>query len=238
MISREFTICNSSYKTMMKCKYRTIIFDFDGVLVESADIKTQAYAELFKEYGHDVVEQVVQYNLVQGGLSRFEHFRYIHNEILKRSLTEEEEIQLADRFSLLVERAVIDSPWVPGVIEFLTTYAGVIDFYIASGTPEEELLRIIEARKIKHYFKGIHGAPKTKASIITNILSESNLEAEEVVMIGDTMTDYEGAMSAGIPFIGRVVNTMENFFPPTIVSINDFEDKIALNPALFEPKER
>ncbi len=218
----------------MKSKYRLIIFDFDGVLVESAAIKTKAYAELFKEYGHDMVEQIAQYVLVQGGLSRFEHFRYIYKEILKKPLSEEEEIQLADRFSQLVERAVIAAPWVPGVIEFLTAYAGDIDYYVASGTPEEELLRIIEARKIAHYFKGIHGAPKTKASIITNILAESNMQAEEVTMIGDTMTDYEGAMSAGIPFIGRVVNTIENYFPPSIVSINDFEDKIALNRALFE----
>lgn len=222
----------------MKCKYSAIIFDFDGVLVESADIKTKAYAELFKEYGHEVVEQVVQYNLVQGGLSRFEHFRYFYKEILKKSLSEDEEIQLADKFSRLVERAVIQAPWVPGVIDFLTTYADDMDFYIASGTPEEELLRIIEARKIKHYFKGIHGAPKKKASIITNILSESNLEAEEVVMIGDTMTDYEGAMLAGINFIGRVVDTVDSYFPTSIISINDFKDKIALNHALFEPKER
>lgn len=222
----------------MKFKYRAIIFDFDGVLVESADIKTKAYVELFKEYGHDVVEQVVQYNLIQGGLSRFEHFRYIYKEILKKSLAEEEEIQLADRFSQLVERAVIAAPWVPGVIDFLTAYADDMDFYIASGTPEEELLRIIEARKIKHYFKGIHGAPKTKASIITNILSESNMQAKEVVMIGDTMTDYEGAMIAGIHFIGRIVNTVESFFPTSIVNINDFKDKIALNHALFEQMER
>lgn len=218
---------------LMKCKYRAIIFDFDGVLVESADIKTRAYAELYKEYGHKVVEQVVKYNLVQGGLSRFEHFRYFHQEILKKYLGQEEESRLAERFSHLVEQAVIAAPWVSGVMEFLDTHTGAIDFYIASGTPDEELRRIVSARKITHYFKGIYGAPQTKASIITNILSRSGMRAEEVVMIGDSMTDYDGAMIAGISFVGRISHAQESFFPASIVKINDFKDKVALHHALF-----
>jgi phosphoglycolate phosphatase-like HAD superfamily hydrolase len=218
----------------MKCKYRTIIFDFDGVIVESAGIKTNAYAELYKEYGHTVVEQVVKYNSVQGGLSRFEHFRYFHQEILKKDLSQKEEIRLAERFSQLVVQAVISAPLVSGVMEFLDTYRKIIDFYIASGTPEEELQRIADIRGIAHYFKGIYGAPQTKASIITNILSHSGLRAEEVLMIGDSMTDYEGAITAGIPFVGRIAPDQENFFPTSIMKIKDFKDKTALHHVLFQ----
>lgn len=234
MISREFTIRNSSYKTMMKCKYRTIIFDFDGVLVESADIKTQAYAELYEEYGPKVVEQVTKYNSIHGGLSRFEHFRYFHRNILKKELSQEEETRLAERFSHLVEQEVIAAPWVSGAMEFLDTYTGIIDFYIASGTPEYELQRIVEARKIAHYFKGIYGAPQTKASIIYNILSLSGLRAEDVVMIGDSMTDYEGAMTAGIDFVGRVSNPQDSFFSSSVTKIKDFKDFTILRHALFQ----
>lgn len=222
----------------MKCKYRAIIFDFDGVLVESANIKIEAYIELFKEYGHDVVEQVVQYTSAQGGLSRFVHFPYIYKEILKTPLTKDKEIQLAERYSQLVVQSVSSAPMVLGIMDFLNIYSGVIDFYIASRTPDEELKHIVAKRNIEHYFKGIYGAPKTKASIITKILSESNMQVKEVVMIGDTMTDYGGAMSAGIPFIGRVVNTMKSVFPLSTISISDFKDIKALNCALFEPMER
>jgi HAD superfamily hydrolase (TIGR01549 family) len=218
---------------MVHCKYRAIIFDFDGVLVESVDIKNQAYAELYKEYGPEVVDKVILYDVLHGGLSRFQKFRYYHQEILKKELSQLEEIRLGEWFSLLVEQAVVDAPWVPGVLEFLDTYAGVMDFYIASGTPEEELRPITKAREIAHYFKGVYGSPQTKAEIISKILSRSGLLAEEVVMVGDSITDYESAATAGVAFVGRLVNAQESFLPASIIKIKDFTDQTGLLRALF-----
>lgn len=228
----------------MKCKYKAIILDFDGVIVESSDIKTRAYAKLYKEYGPETVEEVVNYSLIQGGLSRSEHFRYFHQNILKKELSRDEEIRLSERFSQLVERAVVDTPYVPGVIEFLDEHVDTIDFYVASGTPEGELRRIIDARDISHYFKHIYGSPQTKAAIITDILIFSNLEKGDILMIGDSMTDYEGAMTVGIPFIGRVsqdqkdlfsapiLEDQRSFFHTPVTVIRDFNDKMTLHHAL------
>jgi len=33
--------------------YQALLFDFDGVIAESVDIKTRAFAELYQEYGTD-----------------------------------------------------------------------------------------------------------------------------------------------------------------------------------------
>ena len=49
-----------------------IIFDFDGVLVESVDVKTRAFASLYEKYGQKVVAQVEDYHLNNGGIARFE----------------------------------------------------------------------------------------------------------------------------------------------------------------------
>lgn len=223
----------------MLCKYKAIIFDFDGVIVESSDIKTRAYAQLYKEYGPDVVGEIVRYNMIQGGLSRYEHFRHFHNNILKKDLDSNEEADLAEKFSQLVKQAVIDAPYVPGIIEFLNTYKDIIDFYIVSGTPEEELKYIINVRDIAHYFKGIYGSPRCKADIINDILTSANLEKKNVVMIGDNMTDYDGATIAGISFIGRMSEIREDIiirdiFPTSVTIIRDFNDKMTLHNALFQ----
>lgn len=218
----------------MTCKYQAIIFDFDGVIVESADIKTKAYEELFKKNGKNVVEQFVKYNMVHGGLSRYEHFRYFYREILKKDLSQREENMLAENYSQMVVKAVIDAPLVSGVLDFLKKYHGSLDFYIASGTPEDELRKIVRSRAMTHYFKGIFGSPQTKASIINNILLHSSLWAKDVVMIGDSMTDFEGAITAGIPFVGRVAPGLENIFPTSIMKINDFKDAQTLDQALFQ----
>ncbi|MCX5934210.1 MAG: hypothetical protein NTU99_05390, partial [Pseudanabaena sp. LacPavin_0818_WC45_MAG_42_6] len=52
-------------------RYDAIVFDFDGVLVESVDVKTQAFGTLYAEYGDLIVEQVKAYHLLHGGVSRF-----------------------------------------------------------------------------------------------------------------------------------------------------------------------
>ena len=54
---------------------KAIIFDFDGVIVESMDIKTQAFAHLFRKCSEDIIKKVIQLHLDNGGMSRYEKFK-------------------------------------------------------------------------------------------------------------------------------------------------------------------
>ena len=89
---------------------RAIVFDFDGVLVESVDVKTHAYARLFKEYGKDIVSKVVDYHVKNGGVSRFVKFRTIYSKILKKPLSEDIFKSLCDQFSNIVVDEVVAAP--------------------------------------------------------------------------------------------------------------------------------
>ena len=62
----------------MNMNLKAIFFDFDGVLVESVDIKTRAFSKLFEREGEDVVKKVIDYHIDNGGVSRYEKFRYIY----------------------------------------------------------------------------------------------------------------------------------------------------------------
>ena len=62
---------------------KTIIFDFDGTIVDSVNIKTEGFAELYNEYGNNTVKQVVKYHLLNGGVSRYDKIRYFQENILK-----------------------------------------------------------------------------------------------------------------------------------------------------------
>ena len=46
------------------------MFDFDGVLVESVDLKTRAFAALYAEHGTEVADAVVAYHLQHGEIGR------------------------------------------------------------------------------------------------------------------------------------------------------------------------
>jgi len=192
-------------------KYDAIIFDFDGVLAESVDVKTRAFEALYAEYGDRIVEQVRDYHLQHGGISRFEKFRYYHEVLLGKTLTKDEENQLGDRFSQYVEDAVVESVYVAGAYNFLENYYQSIPLFVASGTPDVELKRIVSRRNMAHYFISVHGSPAKKGDIIQDILTKHSFNPDHVLMIGDAIADYEGAIAAGIKFMGRVMKYPETY---------------------------
>ena len=202
---------------------KAIIFDFDGVLAESVDIKTRAFVELYKQHGQEIVDKVITYHLENGGISRFEKFRYYHTILLGITISAEEELELGNRFSALVEDMVINCPWVPGAREFLNKFYKQIDFHVASGTPDSELLKIIKGRNMSHYFLSINGSRRKKGEIILDILKKYNYDPGRVYMVGDALYDYEVAMETNIRFVGRVLENQKSPFPTTAFqTVNPF----------------
>lgn len=207
---------------MNNFNWQAIIFDFDGVVVESGKIKTQAFAELYRPYGEDIVAQVVQFHTQNGGMSRYRKFRHFQEHFLHQPpLTEAEERQLDIRFSELVVEAVIAAEPVPGAIELIRQQSGKIPLFVASGTPEVELKAIVERRGLAPYFTAVRGAPALKKTIIAEILAAHGLQPETVLMIGDAMADLEGAQANDTAFLGRVFPGDLNPFPAHIEVVPD-----------------
>lgn len=198
---------------------KAIIFDFDGVLVDSVNIKTEAFADLYREYGDDIVNKAVEHHLINGGISRYKKIEYYHREFLGISLSEEELEKLAVRFSSIVKDKVIKAPYIDGAEEFLNENFKKYKMFVCSGTPETEIKEIITGRGMDEYFKIVYGSPETKANIINYILLQNSFNKNEVVFLGDSINDYDAAVSADVPFIG--VTKQENTFPGNVNVIPD-----------------
>jgi len=202
-----------------------VIFDFDGVLVESVDVKTRAFAALYAAHGAAVVQAVEDYHLRHGGASRFDKFRYFQTEILGgTALTEQELAELAAAFSTLVVDHVVAAPMVAGARQFLDECRGRLDLFVVSGTPTAELELIIKRRNLTRYFSGVWGSPQSKAENIATLLREHNLSANRCVMVGDATADHVGAAANAVAFLGRVAGNTGNPFAGEIVTFNDFTD--------------
>jgi phosphoglycolate phosphatase-like HAD superfamily hydrolase len=187
---------------------RAIAFDFDGVLVESVDVKTHAYTHLFEEEESEKIEKIRKYHLENGGISRFEKFRYIYKNILRRSLSDEEFHSFCERFSRLVVDEVIASPWVAGAREFLQEYKKEYIFFIISGTPHEELTDIVRSRGMERYFKETLGSPGSKEKLLSDVMQRHALDPKQLVFVGDAETDWNAAQKTKVSFIWR--RTSEN----------------------------
>ena len=92
--------------------FQVILFDFDGVLAESMNVKTQAFAKLYEEYGSEIVEKVIKHHIENGGVSRYKKFQYYHKFFLGKELNKKELEGLAQKFSDIVINKVIESDWV------------------------------------------------------------------------------------------------------------------------------
>lgn len=217
----ELSLSSAVLNTM---SIEAVVFDFDGVLVESVDVKTRAFVELYRPFGEAMVVKVVAYHLAHGGVSRREKFRYFHREILCCELSPAEEDRLAEKFSALVEDEVVAADSVAGATAFLAAHENRIGLYVASGTPEEELRRIVVRRGMSSAFRGVYGAPATKGDILRRICGEAGLAPRQVLMVGDAMTDYVGACEVGVNFLGRVANGQANAFPDGVPVIADLTD--------------
>lgn len=208
-------------------RFDAIILDFDGVLIESVDVKTRAFVRLYAPFGPEIESKVVAYHLAHGGVSRFEKFRYFHNVLLGEPLSAAQEARLAEEFSSLVEDAVVAAPWVRGAREFVETHHGALSLFVASGTPEDELKRIIERREMADYFVDVKGAPATKGEILSDFIRRHRLRRERTLMVGDARADYEGAREARVAFAG-IAPARVDFFPPDVPILPDMTGLPAL----------
>ena len=210
---------------------KAIIFDFDGVIVESVSIKTHAFAEIYHEHGKNIVDKVMAHHLVNGGMSRFEKFRFYHKEYLGRNLVANELTELTDQFSNLVVDKVIAAPYVRGAYEFLSEYHNTYDFYISTGTPEAEIIRILKAKHIEGFFKGVFGSPEKKSKHVRRILSNGEYKKKEVIFVGDSPSDRDAARNYNILFIARLTgeNSQLESEKMTIPDFENFGEQIWKN---------
>jgi beta-phosphoglucomutase len=190
---------------------RLLILDFDGVILESVSVKTEAFRTLFSTEP-DHVDEIVAFHIKNGGMSRFDKFRYIYDHILKKELDPATFDRLSEKFAALVFEAVIKVPFVPGAAEFLERWSEVIPLFIVSATPETELAEIVRARALTRYFRKVYGAPRKKADCIREILAKNGSRGSEALFVGDALNDLAAARAASVKFVGRVADGGPDIF--------------------------
>lgn len=200
---------------------KAIIFDFDGVILESAIIKTEAFGEVVKDYPSEQAQAFVDYHMSHMGISRHVKFKYFIEEILHEKYSDKKEQILADAFESIVFERVMKCAFVPGAHDFLEGNYLKYDMFIASGTPDDEMNRIIDGRNLRKYFKDIYGTPMKKPEIIKSILDQYGWVPDEVIFVGDAGTDLNAAKETGLFFVGRSTTENEITFKDVVYKVND-----------------
>lgn len=201
--------------------HRVLVFDFDGVILDSARLKRQAFADLYDDEPEESRRAVAAYLNRRGGQPREVKFRHIEGHILGREAGEARIQALCRRFKASVEQRLLDAPAIPGALEFLNRWQGRLPLYLLSATPEAELRAIVERRGLASYFLEVIGAPPDKVTGLRNLLAWRQHAARDTVMIGDSYNDYRAARSNATLFVGVTADPASSPFPNDVVTTVD-----------------
>jgi len=182
-------------------------FDFDGVIVDSVDIKAKAFGLLFERYGSQIQKKVMTHHLNNGGMTRSEKIKYYFETFMGQKISEDQLKTYCEKFSKIVEKEVVAAFEIAGAKDFLQKVYKKIKCFIVSATPDDELIRIVEKRRLKKYFIEILGSNRSKTENLNYLLEKYNFTGSHCKFFGDAINDYNAAKNCGVPFVGIIPDT-------------------------------
>jgi phosphoglycolate phosphatase-like HAD superfamily hydrolase len=182
--------------------YSQIIWDFDGVILDSNSWRTIGFRETLKDYPEDSVQQLIDFHEANGGLSRYTKFDYFFKEILKIEPDNGYLNDLLEKFRHFMLKNLIDENLIIKDSFQAINSLKEKDMFIISGSDQSELNYICDSLNLRKYFKKILGSPLTKKENINNLIQEALIDPSSSCLIGDSHNDFEAATEFGIQFYG------------------------------------
>ena len=182
---------------------KNILFDFDGVILDSMPIRDYGFKKIFEDFDDNLVNKLLEYHNKNGGLSRYVKIKYFYNKLLKQEILEEKIINYADNFSKIMRRELIDKRYlIVNTLKFIKDNYNKYNLHIVSGSDERELQYLCKELGIGSFFQSINGSPTHKNILVKNVLIVNKYIESETILIGDSINDYEAAKENNLDFYG------------------------------------
>lgn len=205
---------------------KVIVYDFDGVLVDSNQIKQDAYIIAFQRLGVDLTEDCVKSAQRSGG-NRFQVIDVLWNRLASeqrlplRQTKEEAEKKLALDYDKICTDYAATCSEISGAENALRKISLKYPQYVNSATLEASLVSIIERRGWRPLFKGVLGSPASKTANLNFIFVAESVTPKEVLFVGDGYRDVAAAKETGCQFVG-IRNAFNDFDTSSVTMLDDF----------------
>ena len=172
---------------------KTIIFDYDGVIVDSFKNVFDVYKVICKELGKECPKTFEKFRKIYG---------YNSIECYQNLRIPEEEYERAGK---LYKREILkkNPSLFPEIGKVLDELSKKYSLVLISSSYKEEVVQKLNAFQLLKYFKEIlakdfHDKHFDKSDSILNFLSRNGLASNEVILIGDRDIDYDEGKKAGL----------------------------------------
>lgn len=192
--------------------YETFIFDMDGVILNSNDLKVNSIRKALSGVNQNLVETFVKRFKSNFGKTRDEHFSdlknlsYVFNEglldidAIKKSY--EDEVKIAYEQCEFCEG-------------FITFFSQVLSLkkncYVLTGTMESEAIDALKNKGIFSSFLKILGAPKKKGDYLVELITNNQIDPSTTIFFGDSTLDAKAAIANDLDFLFLEKYSLANF---------------------------
>lgn len=185
-------------------KYKIIIFDFDGTLVISKQIKIDTYFDIFQKYDVNVckVREVLEQF---PDLNRYDTIQKIVDLTGKKLDAE----TLSSQYSVSVFDKIVAAKnlkFAKEVLEYLFTHN--VKIHLSSNTPQHILSEIVYHRGWGKYFTSLNGFPLSKEETLKRIFDETKFAKNYYLVVGDGSSDKISALSNNMDFFEIKTNSL------------------------------
>ena len=178
-------------------KKKLFIFDFDGVIVDSVNIKDGIFYEIFKDESLTIAKESFIFHKKNQGKNRYYKIDHIIKKYLKHKITKKK--QYYKKFKKLYSLKSKKIKIAPNLKIFLKKNTNKT-FLINSAAPKLEISRFLKKNNLKHFFSKIYGGESKKEKNFNYIFNTFN--KDQVIYFGDLINDLNLANKFNIDFCG------------------------------------
>ncbi len=220
-----------------------IVFDFDGVIVDSEASKRAAWSLVFSNTcdpsGFDW-NSIDTHHFIDEALSRWVDGPVLGSryEIIEDVLTAVDYTRSPENIALFaraydaeVQKLVVSTGISADVRTYLASLSERRPLYINSATPMDALLQSVRALRIDTIFSGVYGRANnshdSKIANLTTIASVEGVDPHTLLFIGDSEHDYRAAIQVGalfVRFLGTAPGNMKTWSSDAPRSINALQE--------------
>lgn len=180
--------------------YHTLVFDCDGVILNSNQVRARAFYNAALPYGKHHAEALQAFHILHGGVSRYVKFEILLRDMVGVPVTDEAMQALLHAFTTEATIGLLQCEIAPG-LETLRRATPHARWILVSGADERELRDVFALRNIAAWFDGgIFGSPSNKDDILQRELAAENLKLP-AMFFGDSRYDHQAATRAGLDFV-------------------------------------
>lgn len=169
-----------------------VAFDCDGVLLDSNAMKSQGFALALADYPAQAVERFLAFQRTAFGMSRYRLVDAFFEGYLERMGMDREKEAILSAFGRYCAENYAHQACTEGAEEALSRLAAHgVPMFVVSGSDQQELRGVLDARGLARFFLDILGSPTSKSTNLSKVVA--SCPAKRHVFVGDAEADYLAA---------------------------------------------